>query len=156
MTIRSSINVRSMNDSLRNIQACAEDAPEGTYDFAKEFVKQFQEAIGDFHKDLHERMGKLGLKVSNTDTFCEIEALTYGMIVAENYDNAGIITSQSFGEAMRDHYSKGHSGNTVRENVLAGAIRDRDALRSMNAASIAINAASNLFTGAASPKSEEA
>jgi hypothetical protein len=128
MTIRNNVNIRAMNESLNNM--AAKDAPDGTYEFAKKFNEEFDGAFSDFFKDLGTRMATLGLKISGCDSFREIETLTYDMIKTENYALV-FAEAEGFGESVQD-LSPGHSGKSVRDNVLDGLIRDRDFLRNMN------------------------
>lgn len=113
MTIRTTIGVRALNDKLNLIDACAENAPEGTYDEAK----QVREIIGDMADEFMRRLQTIGLDTPNCDQIREVEAVMYGYVRDAN--PLVVATAEGFGEAM---------DGPARANVIAGATRDRDFL----------------------------
>ena len=125
MTIRTMVEIQAYNNRLSNLEYCSAFAPEGTYAFAKSLVAAFQDAMGNLHRELSISLEPLGLKVSNTDDFREIEALVYSMLIRNNRQAGDqLAVAEGFGEHVTSTMP-GHSGKTVGENVLEGAIRDK-------------------------------
>lgn len=107
---------RELHQRLSNLQACAEHAPEGTYERAKlaaQVIEDCAEAIFDIVK-------AAGFKLNGTDRFSDVEALLYGVLADSNPDEYSLITGEGFGAAM-DGPAKG--------SVIANTISDRDCLR---------------------------
>lgn len=107
------IQNRELNQRLTNIQRCAEEAPEGTYEIAKNAAEAVDEAI----EAVREIIRANGFKVNNTDPCRDLEAAIYGYLLVSNPDNTSLITGEAFGE----HVSGPNLGL-----VLANTIRDRD------------------------------
>lgn len=106
---------RELHQRLSNIEDCAEHAPEGTYERAKQaaaFINDSAEAIFALAK-------ASGFKLNGTDRFRDVEALLYGVLVDSNPTEYGLITGEGFGNAM---------GGPAKQRVIEQTIRDRDAL----------------------------
>ena len=114
MTIRN----RELNNRLSNLEACAEHAPEGTYERAKaaaETIGAIATAI------LHEFRGQ-GFKAFGDDRLRDIEAALYGYLLECNPDESELITAEGFGETMN---------GPARAHVIRQTIRDRDAFAAL-------------------------
>lgn len=118
MTIRSNINARDLNTDLGNLESCAEHAPEGTYQIAKDTVA----AIGECAETILATVRALGLKATGDDRLREIEAVIFGYIVANNED---VLTSAiGFGE---------HVHGPAGRRIIDQAARNRDAFHAAHA-----------------------
>lgn len=117
MSIRRNVNIAELNGRWTNLERCAEEAPQDTYEFAKE-VAQLVSEVAD---DVLSRAKAIGLKCNNSDGLREFEAVLYGLLVDSNPDSfSAFVVSEGFGE---------HMAGPARDRVLAGAIRDRDNLK---------------------------
>jgi hypothetical protein len=114
MTIRN----RELNNRLSNLEACAEHAPEGTYERAKAVA----ETIGAIATAiLHEFRGQ-GFKAFGDDRLRDIEAALYGYLLECNPGESELITAEGFGETMN---------GPARAHVIRQTIRDRDAFAAL-------------------------
>jgi hypothetical protein len=117
MTIRNSVNISKLNDEMSNYQACAEQAPKGTY----EDVKETWFALNEIFGDLFTALKDAGFKVNPCDGFREIEVLIYGMLKEANPDKwVRFAVGEGFGS---------HMGTDTEELVLENTTRDRDFIR---------------------------
>lgn len=116
MTISTHIAVRQLNDALSLFERCADEAPEGTFEEAKEVAELIAEAVNDLMEGLRSR----GLLADNCDGIRLVEAVIYGYMKDSNPDATVFATAEGFGAAL---------GGPARERVLAQAVRDRDFLR---------------------------
>lgn len=64
------ISNKYWNDRLSNLERCAEDAPQGTYEFAKDVAGAVDEVSNHLLSSLRAR----GLKADNCDALREVEA----------------------------------------------------------------------------------
>lgn len=112
---------RDANQRLSNLEQCAQEAPEGTYQLAKDVVALIEEASRDLMKNLK----ALGLKAPGDDRLRNLEVATFGYIADCNPEAYSLITGEAFGE---------HIQGPARERVMAGCIRDRDFLRGLGLA----------------------
>lgn len=117
MTIR---NVE-LNRRLSNLQACAEHAPPGTYDRAKEAAA----VINECAESIFAIFKAAGFKLRGMDGFRDLEAQFYGLMRESNPDEFDLDTGEGFGFAM---------GTEAKERVIAQTIRDRDALARVRSA----------------------
>lgn len=118
MSIRTSLNVRTLNTALSNLEQCAEYASEGAYQQAKEIAA----LIGSVANGLIKGLRELGLNADACDGIREVEAAIYGYIKESNPDSTVFPTAEGFGEAM---------DGPARERVLAQTGRDMAVLRSL-------------------------
>ncbi|USN14078.1 hypothetical protein KABACHOK_02420 [Brevundimonas phage vB_BpoS-Kabachok] len=116
MTIRTCINARDLNSQLENLEACAENAPEGAYEDAKALSAFF----GETFQHLRGELLALGLMLDNSDGYREFEAVLYGLIKDSNPDCTTFAVSEGFGSAM---------DGPARERVIAQAADNIAALR---------------------------
>lgn len=114
-----SIHDRQTNERYSNFLLCTEEAPEGTYQRAKDIAIE----IGMIADLILERTRVLGVPVCNSDGIRNIEVAIYREMVDANADYAELVTAEGFGAAMRDP--------TVRGRIMSQTIRDRDFLKSM-------------------------
>lgn len=117
MTIKN----RILNSRLSNLQACAEHAPEGTYERAKlaaSVINDCAEAIFDVFKTA-------GFKLNGNDSFRDLEAQLYGLLRDSNPDEGQLDSGEGFGAAM-DTPAKGR--------VIRQTERERDSLNVLMAA----------------------
>lgn len=113
MTIRSTIAVAAANTALSNLEACCENAPEGTYEDAKEL----RSILGETCDTFMARLRELGLKTPNCDQIREVEAVLYNYVREANPERYA--SAEGFGTSM---------DGPARERVIAAASRDRDFL----------------------------
>lgn len=118
MSIRSCIDARALNSQLENLEECAREAPEGTYEDAKALNEFFSETFDHLRSELL----ALGLKLDNADRYREFEAVLYGLIKDSNPECLTFAVSEGFGSAM---------DGPARERVVAQAASNRDFLRSV-------------------------
>lgn len=111
MTLRN----RAMSDRLSNLQACAEHAPEGTFERAKQAVG----VINECAESIFEIFKQSGFKLAGDDRFRDIEAALYGLMRESNPIDYQLDTGEGFGAAM---------GTEAQARVIAQAKRDRDFL----------------------------
>ena len=114
MSIRPNIDAREYNRRYELIEACAENAPEGVHEHAKELVA----VIGDVADLLLRELKRAGFPICNCDGIREIEAVIYGAVLKQYY--AAVAGAEGFGEAM---------GTDAKDRVIEQVIRDRDFLR---------------------------
>lgn len=109
-----------MNDrkSLLNFKDCAESAPEGCYDQAK----QIHDLIGDACDELMRGLRAIGLKADACDAAFDLEAAIYAYVRKSNPDNPVFPVAEGFGEAM---------SGPARERVLRQAVASREQLRAL-------------------------
>lgn len=110
------IENRPLNDRLRNLEECADSAPHGTYERAKSAVEFIHTAADD----LRLAANMSGFLAMNDDRIRNVEVALYAYILASNPNDCELIAAEGFGAAM---------GTPARARVIAGAERDRDALR---------------------------
>lgn len=115
MTIRSHIDARGLNSALANFERCADEAPKGTYEQAK----QVAELIRALTKGLIHDLRAMGLEADTCDGIREVEAVIYGYIKQSNPAGTVFPTAEGFGLSL---------DGPARECVLAQAVRDRDLL----------------------------
>lgn len=108
MTIRTCINAAELSAQLSNLEACAENAPEGAYEDAKALNAFF----ADTYQHLREELKALGLGLDNSDKYREFESVLYGLIKQSNPDCYTFAVSEGFGSAM---------DGPARERVIAQA-----------------------------------
>lgn len=96
MTIRHHINARALRDQLSNLDACAEEAPEGTYTD----VKAVSQLVKDTVDNLMAGMASLGMKANNADPIEEVAAVIYGYIRDSNPEAYGLAAGEGFGNTM--------------------------------------------------------
>lgn len=113
MTIAS--HVRELNDRLTRIERCADMAPEGTYERAK----QAAAAINDASNGILDALRSYDFKALNDDRLRNLEAAIYGYLLEGNPDESSLITGEGFGE---------HIDGPAGARVMAQAIQDRDAI----------------------------
>lgn len=123
MTIRSSIDARALNRQLENLEACAENAPEGAYQQAKDLSTFF----GDTFRHLQSELAAQGLMLDNADGYREFEAVLYGLIKASNPEATMFAVSEGFGSAMdgpaRERVIEQARANVATFNALSGTRR---------------------------------
>jgi hypothetical protein len=107
---------RDENTAFANLRACADDAPEGTYEQAK----QIRQAIAVAMDKLQARLKDAGLVVDQCDAAHACEAAMYAYAKRSNPEATVFPTAEGFGSWM---------GTESRARVLADTIRDRDALK---------------------------
>lgn len=110
------IKFRELNSRLTYLERCAEIAPEGTYNRAKDAAQ----AINDASQGILDSLRRYGFKVHNDDRLRDLEAQIYGYLVTANPEEYGLITAEGFGE---------HVDGPAGGRVLAQVTRDRDSLR---------------------------
>lgn len=110
-----SAHVRQFNDRLTLIERCAEKAPEGTYQRAKDAAN----AINDASQGILDALRAHGFKVRNDDRLRNLEAAIYGYLLEANPDESGLMTGEGFGQ---------HIDGPAGDRILANTIRERDVL----------------------------
>lgn len=111
-------HVRRANDRLTHLERCAQLAPEGTFDRAKDAA----EAIGEASQGILDALRSRGFKVHNDDRLRNLEAAIYAYLLEANPHECGLVVGEGFGE---------HVDGPAGERVMAGVIRDRDQLRKL-------------------------
>jgi hypothetical protein len=114
MTLRN----RELHNRLTNLQECAANAPEGTYERAKEAAC----VINDCAETIFEIFKAANFKLTGTDGFRDIEAALYGLMLESNPTEYSLQTGEGFGAAM---------DTPARARVIAQTIRDRDQLKAL-------------------------
>lgn len=128
MTIRSCIDARALNAQLENLEACAENAPEGAYEQAKDLSAFF----GDTFRHLKTELSLMGLGLDNSDRYREFEAVLYGLIKDSNPESTMFAVSEGFGSAM-DGPARERVIEQARSDVAAfKAIQEHDAAERLN------------------------
>ena len=107
------IQNRNLNNRLSNLETCAERAPDGTYQDAKDTV----EAISNIANNVMHTLSAAGLKVTGDDRLRNLEVAVYEYIVALNPDR--FASAEGFGE---------HIQGPAGERILDNTVRDRDFL----------------------------
>lgn len=92
--MRNHINIRELNDSLSKLNDCADHAPSGTYEDAKEL----NDLLGDTCDEFMRQLKAMGLKTPNCDQIREVECVLYGYVVDAN--PMRYATAEGFGSAM--------------------------------------------------------
>lgn len=108
MTIRN----RELNQRLSNLQDCASNAPDGTYERAKdaaEVINDCAEAIFDIFK-------ASGFNLKGNDGFRDLEAQLYGLMVDSNPEEYELQTGEGFGAAMNTEARSRIIRQTIRES----------------------------------------
>lgn len=108
MSIRACIDARALSAQLSNLESCAENAPDGAYDHAK----QISALMGETFDHLRTELAAIGLKLNNSDKYREFEAVLYGLIKESNPDCYTFDVSEGFGSSM---------DGPARERVIAQA-----------------------------------
>lgn len=96
MTIRHNIPAREYSDSLYRIEACAEHAPDGEHEIAKQFVS----VLGSISNEILARLKQIGLPIDNCDGIREIEAVICGAVLHEDW--AAVVEAEEFGRRITD------------------------------------------------------
>ena len=109
---------QALRDALADFKSCADQAPEGCYEHAKEL----NAVIGQACRDIMSELRALGLKASPSDLAFDLEAAIYYYAKRSNPDATVFPTAEGFGSSL---------DGPARERVLAQAARDRDALRTL-------------------------
>ncbi|UTC28913.1 hypothetical protein MARCHEWKA_04010 [Brevundimonas phage vB_BpoS-Marchewka] len=118
MTIRTCINAGALSAQLSNLEACAQDAPEGAYEDAKALNAFFAATFVHLRGELV----ALGLALDNSDGYREFEAVLYGLIKDSNPDCTTFAVSEGFGSAM---------DGPARDRVIAQAAGNIATLRAL-------------------------
>ena len=113
MTI--STHLSKLNDRLTFLERCAQKAPEGTYQRAKEAA----EAVSEASQGIMDALRARGFKALNDDRLRNLEAAIYGYLLEGNPNECGLVTGEGFGE---------HVDGPAGARVLASTSCDRDAL----------------------------
>jgi len=99
-----------------NLDSCASNAPEGTYESAK----NIRTLIGCTVDKLIADLNGLGLKADRGDLAWQLESEIYRYIKNSNPNSCEFAVSEGFGEAM---------SLPIRDRVIASAEANRDFLR---------------------------
>ncbi len=121
MTIPTSTPVRALNERLGNLETCADQAPERTFEQSKRAVEAVHECSNAILREIRAR----GFRALNDDRLRCLEAVLYGYLLEGNPDAGDLIAGEGFGAAM---------DGPARERVLAGILRDRDFIEQGRAA----------------------
>lgn len=109
------MNTTELRNALSNFKSCADQAPEGCYENARDLNEAIKEACTGFMRELR----ALGLKANACDMAFDLEAALYDYAKRSNPDATVFPTAEGFGSSM---------DRPERERVLAQAIRNRDLL----------------------------
>lgn len=113
------IQNRQLNDRLTKIQRCAQMAPVGTYETAREAADAVEEAIEAVRAIFREH----GFDVNNMDQCRDLEASIYGYLLVSNENMADeFAVSEGFGE---------HVDGPTGSRILRQAAQERDAIRAL-------------------------
>jgi hypothetical protein len=112
------MNTHQLRNALSDFKSCADQAPEGCYDHAKEL----NAAIGEACRSIMSELRALGLKASPNDLAFDLEAAIYDYAKRSNPDATVFPTAEGFGSSL---------AGPARERVLAQATQYRDALRNL-------------------------
>ncbi|SOC26342.1 hypothetical protein [Thalassospira xiamenensis] len=85
-----------MKERFRNFRRCAEDAPKGTHEAAK----QLHETIGATCDRFIAEVMELGLKANKLDLAFVLETALYQYVVNSNSEATLFASAEGFGEAM--------------------------------------------------------
>lgn len=116
MTILRQINPAAMSHKLSNLEACADAAPDGSYDTAKAVCA----LVSDTADDLMTALNELGLAADGCDAARTLEACIYHYIVESNPRAGDLVAGEGFGQALN---------GPAAERIVAQAQRDVDFLR---------------------------
>ena len=117
MTIPANLNVRALNTALCELEACADNAPAGTYQDAKDAAH----LISELGAHILAECRAAGFRADNCDGLRTIEAAIYGMLRDAN--PLRFSAAEGFGQSME---------TDARERVIAQAARNRDFLSSLH------------------------
>lgn len=109
MTIRNFISPRDLSGQLALLEACVENAPDGTF----EFEKRARTAIGDITDTLLRKTRALNLNAPSCDQIREVEAVIYGYLREAN--PLTFAPAEGFGRAM---------DSPARERVIAQSAKN--------------------------------
>lgn len=109
---------RNLRTALENFKQCANEAPEGCYEEAK----QLNEVIGVVCTGLMKEIRGLVLKANACDLIFEVEAALYDYVRRSNPDATIFPAAEGFGSCLN---------GPARDRVLAQAARSRDFLSSL-------------------------
>lgn len=110
-----------IGNPFRYLRACADSAPEGTHEVAKEVRQVISNAMDELQRGLL----LVGLKVNQCDAAHACEAAMYAYVKASNPNCPTFAVAEGFGEAC-----EGPAG----ERVISQAARDRDAAAALSLA----------------------
>lgn len=108
-------HLRGVNNRLSNLERCAQLAPEGTYQVAKDVT----DMIGDLSNELLRTLRSTGLRALNDDRLRNVEAAIYAYVLESNPNESGLATGEGFGE---------HVDGPQGDRILADAVRNWDFL----------------------------
>jgi len=103
---------------LFNFKRCADEAPAGTYEDAKDLNDLIGQTCDDLMANLRER----GFKTNNCDLILAVEATIYNYVKLSNPEHTCFPVAEGFGSAMN---------GPARERVLANTVRDMECLRKL-------------------------
>jgi hypothetical protein len=109
--------------SLEHFLSCVEDAPEGTFEEAKQASLLIRACVDDLVHGLR----AMGMHAGGGDSIFELEALIYDFAKRSNPSATVFSSAEGFGVAM---------AGPARERVLAQAQSERDALVALRASKI--------------------
>lgn len=109
------MNTTELRNALSNFKSCADQAPEGSYEHAKDLNEAIKEACTGFMRKLR----ALGFKADACDMAFDLEAALYDYAKRSNPDATVFPTAEGFGSSM---------DRLERERVLAQAISNRNFL----------------------------
>lgn len=104
--------------ALEHFRRCADAAPAGTYEHAKELAALLGETCDTFMRELR----AIGLKANNCDRIHELEAELYAYVKDSNPDAPIFPTAEGFGASM---------DGPERDRVLAQTARNLAFLRTV-------------------------
>lgn len=93
-----SIYNRALCARLSNLEACAEHAPEGTFEQAKKIATFIHDHSGDLLRWLKNE----GFKAGNDDRLRNLEVALYGYILTSNPDGEEFAAAEGFGALVDD------------------------------------------------------
>ena len=103
------------NRAFANFRACADEAPDGTY----EDCKRLRDFIGEIADEIMRRGRKeFNIPTTGTDAMHNVEATIYDYLKGCDPNFGRYAVAEGFGE---------HVNGPARERVLANTVRDRDA-----------------------------
>lgn len=109
-------HLRKVNDRFSHLERCAQMAPEGTYQQAKDV----SEMIGSLSNKLLRTLRAMGMKALNDDRLRNVEAAVYAYVLESNPDASGLLVGEGFGE---------HVDGPAGDRIIAVTVRDRDFLK---------------------------
>lgn len=116
MTIQS--HLRELNGRLTRLERCAEAAPAGTYEHAKDAAA----AVNEASQGIIAAFRAKGFKFLNDDRLRNLEAAIYGYLLESNPDDYALMTAEGFGE---------HVDGPAGKRIVAQAIQNRDTLKNL-------------------------